>query len=227
MGRAQRKAKLAKRRTKPIIVNLGNIGFPGEPAAAETIRLAKRVPGLRVIGIDRRRLPSMGAQPGKKNWRDKKMPHGYYGRRIKNWQQVQADFRRGLEQLRDNSVSHITSKLGLGHYTAAAKELKKAELYEVSPNIFLQRQKYYERLKPFVKKHTAEVLQIAYRKLKSGGRVKLVVGEPVLETVKAALAETPFNQEKIEIRKMPSKRYVGTIEMRQYEYPMYRVTIQK
>ena len=227
MRRAQRKAKPAKRKTKPIIVHLGNIGIPGEPTAAETIRLAQRVPGLRVIGIDKRRPPSTFERPWKKNWREKEMPRGYYGRQIKNWQQVQADFRRGLEQLRDNSVSHITSKLGLGHYTAAAKELKKAELYEVSPNIFLQRQKYYERLKPFVKKHTAEVLQIAYRKLKSGGRVKLVVGEPVLEVVKTALAKTPFEQEKIEIRKIPSKRYVGTAEMRTYEYPMYRVTAQK
>ncbi len=70
----------------------------------------------------------------------------------KNWVQHQADFLTGLQKLEDNSVNHISSDLALGYYDAKG-----------ACDDFW--------------KYTEQVLKLAKRKLKQGGKLRISVSE--------------------------------------------------
>lgn len=199
-----RNKKLGKRR--PIVVQLGNAGFKRDPQAAETIRLAERRPDISVIGIDRKK-PNAAKRPGKTSWKGRRNAHKSNKSKIENWHQIQASFGKGLKGLRDNSVSVIQSKMALGHYTLNGREAAK-----------------YDSL---VKADTTATLNVAHKKLKKGGKLKMILGSQRLELVKDCLNRSRFEKGKIGIRKIPSANYVGTHWMKEYPHDVYRITLTK
>jgi hypothetical protein len=117
------------------IVHLGNIGYTYNPrhVAPKTQRLAERFPNVDFIGIDTTHTRAVRAAIKRKNFQ--------------NWRQIRADFKSGLEQLPDNSISVISSELALGHYSPTGKQRIEG--------------KYSEE-------YTSEVLKVAYKKLADG-----------------------------------------------------------
>jgi len=214
--------KPRQRSARPIIAILGNVGL-GTGSPNEAIGLAKRLRGARCVGIDRSMPPEASAKPGKRTgygknrarpiWRAKKLP---------NWEQRRANFNTGLEGFRDGSVSYITSKLSLGHYSEGGKHVLPALRIDTLEDIIGNK-----KLIAMVKGSTTKVLNVAYRKLRKGGRVKLVVAEPALEILQESVKRTPFAQEKVSVARIPSAHYVGTYWMKKSTLPLYRVVLEK
>lgn len=93
--------------------------------------------------------------------------------RLANWQQHVGDFVSGLKQVRDNSVKVISSELAFGHY---GKDWKS----------------------PISVEYNAQILNLAYRKLRPGGKIIIVVaGIYESETIKKAFARTKFKIDSI------------------------------
>lgn len=86
----------AVKRPKPIVVHLGNVGldYHGEIPARRTLKFASRFKNFNFFGIDLR--PWMAER--------------------RNWTQVQMDLLNGLDKLKNNSVSLISSEMTLGYY---------------------------------------------------------------------------------------------------------------
>ncbi len=103
------KPKTKNSKTRHLVVELGNVGlrWPFERKAHKTIRIAKKRPTTRIVGIDLRK------------------PNRWFSlfktRFPKNVEQKNADFLEGLKGLEDNSVSRISSDMAIGHYNAGGK----------------------------------------------------------------------------------------------------------
>lgn len=155
------------------IVHLGNIGSrKAGPLAEKTRRKTKKCRAYKFVGIDLKKPPLLL-------------------RRRKNYEHILADFKSGLERLQDNSVSEISSEIALGQFGE-----KGAYIYEHEYGTQRRAQRIAE-----IQKYTAEVLRLAYAKLKPGGKIKIiaVAAEPQ-EVIVKALAETPFGKKRITSR---------------------------
>lgn len=96
---------------------------------------------------------------------------------LPNWDQMEADFIVGLNRLEDASIDLISSELAVGHY-GSTKEGKIKALKEV---------------------HTKKIIKAAYKKLKFGGKVHIVVGdETALRLVENYLKKAGFRNIKLE-----------------------------
>jgi len=99
-----------------------------------------------------------------------------------NVRQINADFLKGLRQLEDNSVSRISSHMSLGHYNSAGKEYSgRDHLYKSTLD------------------YTTQTIKTARQKLHEGGKLVIVVGEPVLQLVKKALENGGFAKKEVSI----------------------------
>lgn len=122
----------------------------------KTRRYAERFLNFRFIGIDYDKAPQ---------------------NRPANWQQIEADFLKGLNSLEDECVDLMTSELALGHYG-----------YQVNGKMKILRELY-----------TRKVLKAAWKKLKVGGKVQIVVGDQLaLKIVNNALKEVGFRNVKLD-----------------------------
>lgn len=165
------------KRRKIIHVHLGGVGEVGEEKrwldytddpARKTLRVAKgaaeKKANFKVIGID---LETSTFRPYK-------VPPEL----LKYWEQKRIDFKRGLEELEDNSVDVISSEMALGHYADESEWLKNDSLEEVK-----------------VKKYTHDTLKVAYRKLKKGGKIIITTYDDAVERIKSTFEGTGFKQE--------------------------------
>lgn len=193
------------RQKKGIAVMLGNIGEkridnPELILAEKSIRLAKRMPGTLIVGFDIKNLLMNKGQ-----------------KKPENLMQIKKDFKEGLELLAKNSVSFIESNIALGHYDSKGKEW--IPLSGTKP-----------KLKDSSLIYTRNVLKTAYKKLKTGGKLKIVVDEKVLGMMKKALSKSPFKSDKIRIWKMDTRKKGGTQWIRIYKRlgkQLYRIVAEK
>ncbi len=173
-------ARMAQRaRQKPkkkrLIVHLGNIddfrkirlswetrAKPRE--AAKTAEYADRFQGMHFIGIDQLELKETLSQ---------------------NWTQFKADFKEGLERLKDNSVDLISSEMSLGYYGPKFEGIRQS----------LKGKGY--------KKHTYRTMEVAFRKLKRGGKIHIVVAGTTSELIVRALKRAGFEEKKIKVELLP------------------------
>lgn len=102
-----------------------------------------------------------------------------------NCRQIKADFFDGLKQLKNNSADIISSELALGHHTEGGRE--------------------YHRPDEYVHEYTHETLKEAYKKLKTGGKLMVLVSEHVVPVMEHAFFGTPFRKEKITVRPITDK----------------------
>ncbi|MFA4906836.1 MAG: class I SAM-dependent methyltransferase [archaeon] len=103
---------------------------------------------------------------------------------LPNWKQIEAEFISGLKKMPDNSVDIISSEMGLGYYSSNVQYAK----------WLTQRTKLMKR-----ELYTAEVMRLAAKKLKQGGKLMVAVDEIVLPTIRRALAEAGFGESKTKI----------------------------
>lgn len=97
--------------------------------------------------------------------------------RPQNWDQIEADFLVGLNSLEDACIDLLSSELAVGHYDFW-KEGK---------------------IKAFKDVYTRKILKAAWKKLKFGGKVHIVVGdETALRLVENGLKKAGFRNIKLE-----------------------------
>lgn len=190
----------AKRKTKPIIVMLGNVGFRNEVLLAETELLAGRLPKANFVGIDIRPLDF-----------DTKLflP--------KNVEQKQGNFKERLSTMNDNSISYIVSNMALGHYTPEGKDFGDFSLTENEGR----------KVKRDAAKNTHETLKLAHKKLVKGGRLKIVLGAPTLDILMTAFKRTGFLKKNIRCWKISGEARNATYWTNNYRWGLYRVTAEK
>ena len=153
----------AKKSTPAIVVHLGNVG-QGKELAEKTKKYSRRFGKVRFIGIDLAKF----TRPGKP----------------RNWRQWNVDFLEGLERLRDNSVSIISSEMGVGYFDPP----KGGSLL----------------------KYAKEVVGAAYKKLKPGGKLMVVLDDYIEPRVKEAITKAGFESEKTTIRPLKPTEYNRT-----------------
>lgn len=189
------RASVAAKKKKHLVVHLGNIGeFEAREKTGErTIRLASRLPKMKFVGIDLR-------QP-KANDR-KSFP--------KNVKQKKVDFVEGLNSFKDNSVYAIRSELAVGHFDQKGKDLKGYHAGGLFGGEILT-----ETPKQMTA-YTNKITSIAYKKLRSGGKLKLVVGKNILKFVINAI-NSSFRPENVKIAKMSQSRKRGTYWEKKYK----------
>jgi len=108
--------------------------------------------------------------------------------RPKNLKRITTNFETGLKKLEDNSVSLIRSDLAVGHYDERG-----------NPETTIEAKQPLDRQNPYFA-HTLGTLNVAYRKLKPGGKfVATLLNSRALEVMMKALAESPFEKEKIKV----------------------------
>ncbi len=194
---------------KPIVVHLGNIGEfkAGEKTAERTIHFGQRRPLMGFVGIDLHQVKKEDRKGFPKNVKQKK-----------------ADFLKGLNGLRDNSVYGIRSEMSVGHFDQAGKDLKG---YQEG---FFGR--YLTETPEQMTTYTTKIINAVYRKLMPGGKLKLVVAENVLEFVKKAIKTSHFRPENVKIVKLASASTTkrGTYWQKQYKSygnKIYRIIVTK
>lgn len=125
---------------------------------------------------------------------------------IRNWVQWNKSFRHGLARLKDNSVSLISSELAVGHYTSKGKEMVSGFL------------------KPQTQQHTLETLRMAYRKLRPGGKIFLVLGKNSHPVTLACLKKAGFLVQ--EDRHLLSHEFSRTESLASLKYPQSEQSIE-
>jgi hypothetical protein len=124
-----------------------------------------------------------------------------------NVRQINADFLGGLKQLPDGAVSRIYSSMSLGHYDANGHEYFGGRIHFGS-----------------TLDYTAEVAASARKKLRVGGKLKIVVEKSHLPLMEKALEKAGFSgKEVVKVGLKPSMKR-GTYWMKLYSpFPIGRV----
>ena len=180
MGRRISKSRPAKAPKKHTVIHLGNIRdrsaniektvmsvlrgkqLLDENPGAKTKKYAERFPNVEFVGIDLKE---------------------HTGARPKNWRQIQTDFKKGLEELQDNSVSVISSEMALGFYGKKGKQYNSDR-----------------------KQYTLETTAMAYRKLKPGGKLLIVISyDQYFSEVFSALLTAGFTRTNIQTRRLQER----------------------
>ncbi|MFH1788528.1 MAG: hypothetical protein ABH834_04030 [Candidatus Altiarchaeota archaeon] len=149
------------------VVQLGNVGYSGEPQLEKTRNVAEIFSGsefidLRVTGIDL---------------------NEYRGQQLRGtWTQLTTDFRTGLKGFSDNFIDLITSEFAFGDYDQEGVELWWSPVKTVE--------------------NTEETSQIAYRKLRPGGKMLVSTLSSTAHFLEEAFQKAGFNPDKIKTRKL-------------------------
>lgn len=133
---------------------------------------------------------------------------------LDNWEQWKKDFKTGLDKLNDDSVTLISSDMSLGEYS----------------NLLNQKSQYDELDVRRIIDYTTEIVGLAYKKLKKGGRLIIANDERWLYIMQRALENSPFNPMHIEIRPLTNIEYKRTHWTRHYgesNQKLYQIIVSK
>ena len=196
-----------------VVVHLGNVGdrSPDEVPLEKTLRYSERFKDVYFIGIDLKPAPAGSRLPA-------------------NVRQIRTDFLTGLRMLSDGSVDIISSEMGLGYYDGLGREYEPTTDGKMSWQGSKMTLIEFQAHNQGVLDYTKEVLVVSYDKLKVGGKINIAVDGSAFNMVKAALDESRFESEKVEVRKFTdadNKRTLWTRQFAALGRTVYQISARK